>query len=89
MKYHDTFIKFWIIKSIKRKINKIKKHKNNIKSIIINKFYRHFEYWYCGNCNKYHSSRVINYCEIDFEDGSCDENYNYEEELKKLENNLS
>jgi len=105
MKYHDSFVKFWIIKRVKKKIHKIGKkigkkiHKIGFK-FSQRKIYllKSIGFWYCGDCNKYHSPRVMNFNPDDlfFTDGSCDPEYlekvngiscdpEYLEKLKDLE----
>jgi len=77
MKYHDTFMKFWIIKRVKKKIHKIGFKFSQITTCLL----RSFGFWFCADCQKFHSARVINFNNDDgFSDGSCDPEY-----LKKLE----
>lgn len=84
MNYHDKFLSFWIITPIKKNLAKVKRFFINKFHYTINKFHYTFGYWYCGRCKKYHSARVINYCNIDVIDGNCDQNFNIEEELKDI-----
>lgn len=81
MNYHDKFLSFWIITPIKKNFAKLQR---SIKRFFIDKVHNTFGYWYCGRCKKYHSARVINYCDIDLIDGNCDPNFNLEEELKDV-----
>ena len=80
MKYHDSFIKFWVIQRVKKKIHKIG-FKFSQMIIYLLKF---MGFWYCADCNKYHSPRVMNFNpDEEFTDGSCDPEYL--EKLKDLE----
>jgi len=79
MNYHDTFMRFWIkyliVRPVKETIKIVEKGHNKIINFLKIKFFRIFGFWYCCTCNKFHSPRVKNYCEIAWEDGSCDPEY--------------